>query len=298
VIFFRQQYFILAELKFTLNLNSYTLKGLTFLDVKGFTDFKTGGSIISTSIENQRTKLLYYEDAYLKEFNSKVLAVKRQDSQLGLVLDQTAFYPAGGGQPADTGIIKGEKGEAKVTDVRMDKGVVVHIASEIAGKIGEGDQITGFIDWTRRYQLMRNHTLAHLMAEAVRRVTGLPLTIVGSGLDMDKARLDLAHEGSLGPQLPEIEKVANDMIKENRPVEIKTMPRAEAEELVKRFHESLKILPPEVQNVRIVEVKDWHACACGGTHVKNTGEIRVAQVLRRMSKGKGVERIEFTAKTS
>jgi len=248
--------------------------------------------------EAQQTRLLYYEDAYLREFEARVLAIKKLNGQYGLVLDQTAFYPSGGGQPADTGTIRGKSGEAKVTEVHMDKGVVVHIASVINGKISEGEQIIGFIDWTRRYQLMRNHALAHLMAEAVRRVTGFTMAIVGSGLDVDKVRLDLAHEGSLGPLLPEIEKVANEMIKENRPVEIKMMPRAEAEGFVERFHESLKILPPQVQNVRIVEVKDWHACACGGTHVKNTGEIGAVQVLRRMSKGKGVERIEFTAKTS
>jgi len=253
---------------------------------------------MSTPSEVQQTRLLYYEDAYLKEFEARVLVIKKLNGQYGLVLDQTAFYPSGGGQPSDTGTIRGKRGEAKVTDVHMDKGLVVHIASEIDGKINDGEQILGFIDWTRRYQLMRNHTLAHLMAEAVRRVTGLTMAIVGSGLDFDKVRLDLAHEGSLGTLLPEIEKVANDMIRENRQVEVKMMPRAEAEKFVERFHESLKILPPHVQNVRIVEVKDWHACACGGTHVKNTGEIGVAQVLRRMSKGKGVERIEFTAKTS
>jgi alanyl-tRNA synthetase len=245
-----------------------------------------------------QTKLLYYQDAYIKEFNARVLAVKKLNSQFGLILDQTAFYPAGGGQPADNGIIKGQSGESNVVDVHMDKGVVVHIANEIVGKISEGEQITGIIDWTRRYQLMRNHTLAHLMAEAIRRVTGLSMAIVGSGLDFGKVRLDFAHEGSLGPLLPDIEKVANDVIKENRQVEIKMMPRGEAEKFVERFHESLKTLPPHVQDVRIVEVKDWHACACGGTHVRSTGEIGVATVLRRMSKGKGVERIEFTAKTS
>jgi len=253
---------------------------------------------MSTSAEAQQTKLLYYEDAYLKEFEARVLAVKKQNGQYGLVLDQTAFYPAGGGQPADTGTIKGLNGQAKVTDAHMERGAVVHITSEIVGNFSEGEQITGIIDWAHRYQLMRNHTLAHLMAEAVRRVTGLTMDIVGSGLDIDKVRLDLAHEGSLGPLLPEIEKVANDMIRENRPVEIRMMPRAEAEKFVERFHESLKTLPPHVHNVRIVEVKDWHACACGGTHVKTIGEIGAAQVLRRMSKGKGVERIEFTAKTS
>jgi misacylated tRNA(Ala) deacylase len=115
---------------------------------------------------------------------------------------------------------------------------------------------------------------------------------------VDKARLDIASESSLGSFLAEIQEVANSVIKENRPVEIMTLQRSGAEEYVARFHENLKTLPPQVQNVRIIEVEDWHACACGGTHVKRTGEIGEAEILRRMSKGKGVERLEFRAKTS
>jgi hypothetical protein len=109
----------------------------------------------------------------------------------------------------------------------------------------------------------------HLMAEAVRRATAASCEVVSSGLDLDKARLDIAAQSSLGPFLSEIEKAANGVIKEDRPVEIKTMQRDQAEKYVARFHESLKTLSPQVQSVRIVEVKDWHACACGGTHVKS-----------------------------
>lgn len=244
------------------------------------------------------TRLLYYEDAYMKEFKAKIMAVHEQNGQYKIILDQTAFYPMGGGQPADTGTIKGKNGEASVKDVRMENDLVVHIAEEMEGKIEGKENVTGVIDWNRRYSLMRNHTLAHLMAEAIRRATGTTIEVVGSGLDVDKARLDLAYQGSLGPVLPEIQKVANNIIEENRPVEIITMQRKEAEEYVGRFHESLKALPPQVKSIRIVEIKNLHACACGGTHVKSTGEIGVAEVLRRMSKGKGVERIEFRAKTS
>jgi Ser-tRNA(Ala) deacylase AlaX len=136
------------------------------------------------------------------------------------------------------------------------------------------------------------------MAEVIRKLIGLPVEVVSSGLDVDKARLDMAYEGSLGPFVSEIEKMTDQVIEENRAVEIKMMPRDEAETYVARFHESLKTLPPGVRTVRVVEIKDWHACACGGTHVKNTGEIGAKEVLRRMSKGKGVERIEFRAKTS
>jgi len=241
---------------------------------------------------------LYYDDAYLKEFDAEILKITKLDNQYGVVLDRTAFYPLGGGQPADKGIIKSEHGEIRVVDVRMKSGIVVHFADEIIEQLAEGDHVKGLIDWTRRFALMRIHTAAHLMSEAVRKVVGSHLAIVGSGIDVDKARLDFAYDRSLGPLLSEIEKVANYVVKENRPVEIRTMPREAAENYVVKFHESLKILPPQVQKVRIVEIKDWHACACGGIHVKATGEIGVIKVLRRMSKGSGVERIEFTAKTS
>jgi Ser-tRNA(Ala) deacylase AlaX len=253
---------------------------------------------IATSIQDaKQTRLLYYEDAYQKEFRAKVLAVQTMNGQCKVLLDKTAFYPTGGGQPSDRGVISGPRGEATVAEARFENGMVTHIA-QLKGTINEGDQVTCVIDWNRRFALMRNHTLAHLMAEAVRKATGLNIRVVGSGLDVDKARLDLAHEGSLGSLFTEIQRIAKGVISENRPVEIKTMKRQEADEYVARYHESLKTLPMEVQNVRIVEIKNWHACACGGTHVKNVGEIGAAELLRRMSKGKGVERLEFRAKAS
>ena len=241
---------------------------------------------------------MYYYDAYLKEFDAEILKITRHDNRYGVVLECTAFYPLGGGQPADRGVIKGKHGEIRVSDVRIEKGAVGHFGDEISGQLAEGDHVKGIIDWTRRFELMRIHTAAHLMSEAVRKVVGSPLAIVGSGIDVDKARLDLGYDRSIGPLLLEIEKVANQVVKENRQVEIKIIPREEAENYVAKFHESLKILPPQVQKVRIVEIKDWHACACGGIHVKATGEIDAIKVLRRISKGKGVERLEFTAKTS
>jgi len=243
------------------------------------------------------TRLLYHEDAYLKEFKATVLVIQITGEQCKIALDQTAFYPLGGGQPSDTGKIKGPTGEAAVTDVRMEKGTVIHMADS-KGTFTEGESVIGMIDWNRRYTLMRNHTLAHLMAEAIRKATGIPSEVVSSGLDPDKARLDLAHQGSLGPFVSDIERVANTVIKENRSVKIETMQRKVAEEYVERFHESLRTLPPQVDAVRVVEIEGWHACACGGLHVRNTGEIGRAVILRRMSKGKGVERVEFRAKTS
>jgi Ser-tRNA(Ala) deacylase AlaX len=79
------------------------------------------------------------------------MAIRRLNGQVGLVLDKTAFYPAGGGQPADTGVIKGSNGEVKIIEVHIEKETVLHIANQIAGKIDEGDIVNGFIDWGRRY---------------------------------------------------------------------------------------------------------------------------------------------------
>lgn len=251
---------------------------------------------MSISKETPQTRLLYYEDAYLTDFDARVLKMLKIDDRCGAILDRTAFYPTGGGQPADTGLIKGKNGEISVEDVRMVSGAVVHSAREIRGEIKEGEEVKGVVDWNRRYALMQNHTAAHLMGEAVRRATDIPLKIVGSAIDVDKARLDFAHEENLRPLLPKIERIANDAAKENRAVETKIMKREEAEKYVEKFHESLKTLPPNFQEVRIVEIKDWHACACGGTHLKSTGEIGTIKVLKRVSKGKGIERIEFRAR--
>jgi len=248
--------------------------------------------------ETSPTQLLYREDAYLKEFDARVVNVLKLDDRYGVILNRTAFYPIGGGQPADNGVIKGKNGEVKVATVQTANGAVVHVTHEINGEIKEGKPVKGIINWERRYALMKNHTAAHLMAEALRKATGFPLKVIGSAIDVDKARLDFAYEESLGPLLPEIERAANNIVKENRPVAIRMMERREAEKHVERFHESLKTLPPQVQEVRIVEIKDVHACACGGTHVKTTGEIGAIKVLKRRSKGRGVERIEFSARLS
>jgi alanyl-tRNA synthetase len=240
-------------------------------------------------------RLLYYEDAYIRQFEAKVVQIVQVNGQQGLVLDQTAFYPMGGGQPADNGTLKSGNWEAQVVDVQWRDGVPVHVLGEVKGEVKEQHNVLGEIDWNRRWSLMRNHTAAHLISPAIRQAVGNPLEIVGSAINVDKSRLDLGHEGSLRELFSKVEEITNRVVVEDRPVIIRTMPREEAEKYVERFHESLKTLPPSVESVRIVEIKDWHACACGGTHVKSTLELGLIKVLGRAAKGKGVERIEFVA---
>lgn len=241
------------------------------------------------------TRLLYYEDAYMKEFEAKIVKIlKTEAGETGLVLDKTAFYPGGGGQLPDVGSIQSSGMQAKVVGLQRRGEIIIHYIDGVIGEVKEGEIVKSAVDWNRRYRLMRIHTSAHVMSQAVRQTLGKPVEIVSSGMSLEKARLDFKHEGSTREFFPEIESIANNIVRENRLVKAKLMPRSEAEEYVERFHESLKTLPPQVSEVRIVEIEDWHACACGGTHVKSTGEIREIKLLSRSSKGKGIERIEFT----
>jgi len=242
------------------------------------------------------TRLLYYEDVYIKQFQTKITQIVQVDGRQGLVLEQTAFYPVGGGQQADNGVLKGKNWEAQVIDVQWRDDTLVHVLGEVRGEVKEQDNVLGEIDWNRRWALTRNHTAAHLVSPAIRQAVGEPLEIVGSAVYADKSRLDLGHEGSLRELFSKIEEIANRVVAEDRPVLIGTMPRAEAERHVERFHESLKALPSNIENVRVVEIKDWHACACGGTHVTSTREVGAIRILGRAAKGRGVERIEFAAK--
>jgi misacylated tRNA(Ala) deacylase len=241
------------------------------------------------------TRLLCYEDAYLKEFDTRVIKIlKMENGETGVVLHETAFYPGGGGQPPDIGFIENNGMRAMVFRLKRHGEIIVHFVDEVSGEIREGDNVKGVIDWNRRYRLMRVHTCAHLMSQAIRQALDKPVEIVSSGMDLQKARLDFTHKGSTRELFPQIESIANNVVKENRTVKVRLMPRNEAEEYVEKFHESLKTLPPQVSEVRIVEIEGWHACACGGTHVKGTSEIREVKLLSRSSKGKGIERIEFT----
>lgn len=244
--------------------------------------------------ETLPTRLLY-EDAYVKKFEARVIKIAQMENgETGVVLDETVFYPGGGGQPPDTGLIENDSVRARVVRLRRQGERIIHFVDEVSGEIRDGDNVRGVIDWNRRYRFMRVHTCAHLTGQAIRQALDKPVEIVSSGMDLQKARLDFTHEGSTRELFPEIESIANNVVMENRAVNIRLMPRNEAEEYVKRFRECLKTLPQQVSEVRIVEIEGWHACACGGTHVKGTSEIRGVKLLSRSSKGKGIERIEFT----
>ena len=228
---------------------------------------------------------LYLEDSYLKEFEAKV--VKVTDGKF-VVLDKTAFYPNSGGQPYDTGVLirKSDNKEFKVLYVGKFGREISH---EVEQGLHEGDEVTGKIDWDRRYKHMRAHTAAHILAESLHRNSGAFTT--GNQLSEDECRIDSNFEYS--PELIErIFKEANEVIEKDLEVTAKTLPRQEAEKLP-NMTKLAKGLPAEIKEVRMVSVGDYDMQADGGTHVKSTKEIGRIVFVRYNSKGKNNKRIYF-----
>jgi alanyl-tRNA synthetase len=237
----------------------------------------------------QPTRTLYYEDSYLREFKAKVLRVINNKY---VVLDQTAFYPEGGGQPPDRGLLKFDGEQTKVTNVQKVGNVIVH---EVRGAVPqEGDTITGIIDWERRNSLMKHHTATHVLMGAGRRVLGEHVWQAGTQKDVDKTRLDFSHFRRLTlEEIHRIEELANEAVIQNLPVDSTWKPRVEAEKQYGfRLYQG-GVVPGK--EIRVVDIKNWDVEACGGTHVRNTGEIGFIKILHSERIQDGVERIVFSA---
>ena len=237
------------------------------------------------------TRRLYYEDQYMREFEAVVVDLLEFPDALGLVLDKTAFYPEGGGQPADTGVIEARKFRFKVSWVKEERGDIIHLGS-MEGKISPGSVVKGIIDWDRRYRLMRLHTAAHLLETAVEKVIGTAI-VWGSGINVDNARLDFKARIS-SDDLPKIEEEINSLVKMDVPVLARFVDKEEAERIMKGYGLSLGKEYLSLKELRLVEIEGIRADPCGGTHVSKTGEIGQVKLLGRKSKGAGITRIRFT----
>ncbi len=237
------------------------------------------------------TRTLYYEDPYIQEFKAKVLRVINGKY---VVLDQTAFYPEGGGQPADHGAIESHEGNAQVIDAQKVSNAIVHVLKGQVPK--EGDEVTGRIDWNRRVSLMRHHTATHVIMGAARRVLGQHVWQSGAQKEVESSRLDISHYQRLTTnEIHEIERLANQAVMRLIPVETSVKPRTEAEKQHGfRLYQGGAV---PGKDIRVVKTGDWEVQACGGTHVKNTGEIGLIKILRTERIQDGVERIIFSAGT-
>jgi len=238
-----------------------------------------------------KTRKLFYEDPYMKEFYAKILAVIEGRY---LVLDQTAFYSEGGGQPSDTGwlTLNGVKtGVAHVEDV---DNVLLHEVEEGCKPPEVGATVHGEIDWERRAALMRHHTATHILIGAIRRIIGDHAWQAGAQKGVESSRLDISHWRRLKrEEVEEIECLANRVVIEGRKVSTFWMPRNEAEERYGfRLYQGGAV---PGKDIRVVQIEEWDVEACGGTHCRSTGEVGFIKILRTERVQDGVERLIFAA---
>jgi misacylated tRNA(Ala) deacylase len=230
--------------------------------------------------------MLYLEDSYMRECNATVVSVK-DDKYVSL--DQTVFYPKGGGQPHDTGKIIRREEVFNVVFVGKFSGEVSHEVDHPGLKAG--DTVHCVLDWDRRYKLMRSHTAAHLFASMLCVGTGALVT--GNQLEMDKVRFDFSLE-KFDPQiLEEYLDKANALLRTDTPVRWYELPREEALK-IPGIVKMAEAFPPEIPRLRIVEVVGLDKQADGGTHVQNLNEVGQIKLLKTENKGKNNRRIYFT----
>jgi alanyl-tRNA synthetase len=233
------------------------------------------------------TEKLYYEDQGRTEFSAEVVAVRGEQ----IALDRTCFYPTGGGQEHDTGVMRCSDQEFDVVDVEERGGVILHRAPE--HDLNHGDGVTCEVDRDRRRQLMQHHTGAHLVGAAAREVLGDHVDQAGAHKSREDARLDITHYDSLSrDQLMEIEEVVRRLLIEDHDVEVMRFSKREAED---RF--GLRIYQggaPPGDSIRLVQIGE-DVQACGGTHVSSTSELDEIAVTGSQKVQDGVVRVRFRA---
>jgi alanyl-tRNA synthetase len=236
------------------------------------------------------TDLLFYDDPGGMEFEAVVLDCFEREDGYDVVLDQTLFYPEGGGQPADTGTLRTDDGTLTVTDVQKVGDVVLHRTD---GEAGNGEIVRGCLDTERRRALMRAHTATHVVGHAARRVLGEHVRQAGAQKGVESSRLDVRHFRRIDrEEVEEIERVANEVVRQNLPVKQAWPDRNDAEAEY-GFDIYQGGIPPG-ERVRLITVgEDVQACA--GTHVERTGDIGSITILATEPIQDGVERITFAA---
>jgi misacylated tRNA(Ala) deacylase len=223
------------------------------------------------------TKLLYQADSYLRRFAARIVAVN--DEQHGVVLDQTAFYPGGGGQPHDVGVLISGGREYRLT--KMERGYVHVLDGDVMPDVG--DAVEGVVDWERRYQLMRTHTAMHILCGVVWRDYGASVT--GGNMEPLEGRMDFEFERMQGELVREIEMKINVEVEAGRDIRVRMLPREQAFEIPDLIRTKINLLPEGITEVRTVEIVGLDLQADGGTHVANTREVGSLCISDYKSKG-------------
>jgi alanyl-tRNA synthetase len=228
------------------------------------------------------TERLYYDDSRLLGFDATVISVsERDDGQIAVELDRTAFYPTGGGQPNDTGTL----GDALVVDcIDAESDGVLHV---IQGSVPEiGDRVHGKVDWLRRLDHLQQHTGQHILSAAFVKLFDAPTR--SFRVLEHECEIDVALDDPTDERIEQAVDLANQIIWENRPMKIRQVTSEEAATL------PLRKEPSREGELRVIEIDDFDLTPCGGTHAKSTGEVG-AIAVRSWERAKGLARIQFMA---
>jgi alanyl-tRNA synthetase len=234
------------------------------------------------------TKRLYYDDSFLYDFDAEVREVL-ETPRPGLVLDRTAFYPASGGQVFDTGWLTSEaNAKLRVTEVAdAEDGRVIHYLETTRDDLKPGTRIHGEIDAARRRDHMQQHSGQHVLSAAFVRLYNIPT--VSFHMAEDYCSIDLDTPTLTKEQIESAERLANEIVLENRAVDIRFVTRDEAGKMGLR-----KLPPTERDELRLIDIRDFDVTACGGTHVSQTGQI-ASILLRKTERVRQGWRVEFVA---
>lgn len=233
------------------------------------------------------TELLCHTDAYLKNFKAKVIGM--DETTHAVILDRTAFYPGGGGQLCDSGVIISGGTTLSVLKVKKSpEGILHEIASEVPLP-AVGTEVNCEIDWDRRYKLMRTHTAMHILCGVVFRDYSAQVT--GGDMEPLKGRMDFEFENLSKDLVGVIEEAVNKEVAAARDVRVKILPREEAFQIPDLIRTKINLLPPGIPEVRTIEIVGLDLQADGGTHVANTLEVGRMRIADYKSKGKINKRI-------
>jgi misacylated tRNA(Ala) deacylase len=237
------------------------------------------------------TKLLYMQNIegnYIREFDAIVTKSKNDY----ICLDQTAFYPQGGGQPSDTGFLEWDDKKSEVKEVIKKGDTLEHILNGEKPQVGT--KIHGEINWDLRFGHMKMHTAQHIISGII--FDDYKARTVGNQIHADYSRVDFYPAKFSDEDLEKIVIKFNEIVSKKLPVKIYDEDRASLEKRVDQQRSNLDRIPNSVSKLRIVEVSGFDICPCAGTHVKNTSEIPQIKEIKRETKGKDTDRIIYSLK--
>lgn len=231
------------------------------------------------------TERIYSTDAYAHDMAATIVRTDTDDGRV--LLDRTVFYPGGGGQPHDLGTLAVGDDRLEVVRVTSDADGVWHWVA--GGLPGVGTAVAGEIDWERRYRLMRTHTALHALCGVVWRRFQSPVT--GGNMQPGEGRLDFDIPDWSSEDLPVVESELNEELERRRRVEVSFLPRTAADEDPSLIRTKVNLLPPAIEEVRVIDIVGLDRQADGGTHVNETGEVGRITIPKAENKGRGFRRI-------